>query len=91
MQRYYKDTNKKYSATLKISRKSSQKLALLSALRKINDSMFANGLSLKEPVNHFPTKNEEAEINWNEATTRYKQYKLESGSCSISTIFFPKY
>ena len=91
VQRYYKDTNKKYSATLQIPWESGQTLAVLSALRKINDAMVANGLSLKEAVNLFSTENEEAQINWDAAITKFKQYKLESGSFSISTMYFSKY
>ena len=80
VQPFFKDTNKKYAATLDIPWKSGQTLAVLSALRKINDLMVSSGLNLKEAVKLFSTKNEEAEINWNEAITKFKQYKLESGS-----------
>ena len=85
IQRYYKDTNKKYAATLDIAWESGQTLAVLSALRKINDAMVANGINLKEAVNLFSTENEEAEINWNEAINKFKKYKLQSGGCSEST------
>jgi integrase len=85
VQRFFKDTNKKYAATLDIPWESGQTLAVLSALRKINDVMVSSGLNLKEAVKLFSTKNEEAEINWNEAITKFKKHKLESGGCSEST------
>lgn len=86
VQRYWRDTGKRESASLPLDWHPTSQRELLNALHSINAAI-GRGLSLKEAVRltFDVTAGPSVRVNWHEVLKRFERHKLESGEIKQST------
>jgi integrase len=86
IQRYYKDIDKKYSATIPINWENGQLLPILNAVNEIIKIQNKSGCNLKEAVQIlYPNDENEVSTNWEYLRDEYKKYKQQTKNIKDST------